>query len=88
MTGKEAPASIDRYFVVVIRETDGTLNALSHRTPGLDGHPFSGPWGMLTEDEATALAAAYNADDRDTSTAEAVEVYRFDGDPEWPEELS
>ena len=78
----------DRWFVVVIREADGKLNALSRRTPGLNGHPFSGPWGMLTEDEATELAEVYNADDRDTSTAEAVEVYRFDGDPEWPEELS
>jgi hypothetical protein len=89
MTGKEAPASIDRYFVVVIREADGKLTALSRRTPGLDGHPFSGPWGTLTEDEATELAEVYNADERPGGGfAEPVEVYRFDGDPEWPEELS
>lgn len=75
----------DRYFVVVIRETDGKLTALSHRTPGPDGHPFSGPWGMLTEDEANGLTETYNADGRDASTAEAVEVFRYDNDPEWPE---
>lgn len=75
----------DRWSIVVIHETDGTHNALSHRLPGPDGTPFAGPWGMLTEDEATALAEAYNADERDESKAEAVAVYRYDRDPEWPE---
>jgi hypothetical protein len=78
----------DRWSIVVIRELDGTLNALSRRLPGLDGTPFSGPWAMLTEDEATELAEIYNADERDESKAEPVAVYRYDNDPYWPEQYT
>ena len=75
-----------RWFVVVIREPDGKLHGLSRRRPGPDGQPFAGPWGALTEDEAGELAAAYNADEREGGTAEAVELFRYDRDPVWPEE--
>jgi len=74
------------YFIVVIREPDGSLNALSRRRPGPDGTPYAGPWGALTEERADQLAAAYNADPREGGTAEVVEVWRFDGDPEWTDD--
>ena len=74
----------DRYFITVIREKDDSLHALSRRDPGADGEPHAGPWRLLTEDEAGQLARAYNEDPREGGTAGTVEVFRFDGDPDWP----
>jgi hypothetical protein len=82
------PGADDGWFIVVIRKVDGTLAALSRRHPRADGEPNAGPWRALTEDEAGELAAAYNADPRDESTAEAVEIWRYDRDPQWPEGAS
>lgn len=76
----------DRYFIVVVRDEDGSLDALSRRQPGPDGTPFTGPWGLLAETEAIELAGAWNDDPREDGTAGAVEVYRFDGDPAWTED--
>jgi hypothetical protein len=76
----------DRYFITVIREKDGSLNAISRRDPGPDSEPFTGPWRLLTEDEADRLAGAYNKDPREGGRAEAIEVFRFDGDPDWPDD--
>jgi hypothetical protein len=79
----------DRYFIVVVRGTNlGTMHALSRRDGGPDGTPYAGPWRLLTEDEALSLAQARNDDPREDSPAEAVEVYRFDNDPEWTEEYA
>jgi len=78
----------ERYFIVVIREKDGGLNALSRRDPGTDGEPFAGPWRLLTEDEAGQLAEAYNNDPRESGTASSAEVFRFDSDPGWPDEYA
>jgi hypothetical protein len=74
----------DRYFITVIREDDSRLHALSRRGPGPDGEPFTGPWRLLTEDEASQLAGAYNADPREGGQAEVIEVFRFSNDPDWP----
>lgn len=84
LTGKDE----GRWFIVVIREPDGRLNGLSRRRRGPDGQPFAGSWGALTEDEAAGLARAYNADERENGTAEILELYRYDRDPQWPEELA
>lgn len=81
----QAEREDDRWWVVVIREPDGTLNGLSRRQRGADGQPFTGPWGALTEDEADSLASAYNADEREGGTAEPLELFRYDNDPLWPE---
>lgn len=79
------PEPDDRWYVVVIRDRDGKLSGLSRQMPGPDGEPFAGPWGALTSEEATALADAWNADPAEGGTAEAVELYRYDKDPGWPD---
>lgn len=81
-------ANMDRWYIVVIREPDGNMNGLSRRQPGADGKPFAGPWSALTEDEAAGLAGAWNADEREGGTAEVVELFRYDRDPQWPEEFA
>lgn len=86
--GHAASCPEDRWFVVVIREPDGKLHGLSRRQPSPDGRPFGGPWAALTGEEAARLADAYNADQRDGGTAEVVELFRYDRDPEWPEEFT
>ena len=73
------------YFVVVVRDPDGSVHALSRRQDGPQG-PFTGPWGLLTQQDADGLAKAYNDDPREGGTAEAAEVFRFDNDPVWTEE--
>lgn len=73
----------DRYHIVIVRDGD-RLSGLSRRSDGPHG-PFSGEWRFMAEDEAGELAAAFNADEREGGTAEVVEVYRFDADPEWTE---
>jgi hypothetical protein len=78
----------DRWFVVVVREPDGTLTGLSRRQDGPAGEPFAGPWAALTGEEAAGLADAYNADEREGGTAEAAELFRFAQDPGWPEEFA
>ena len=95
------PADDDRWFIVVLVTPEGKASgALSRRMPGPAGNwagtgtprppePFAGPWGLLTEDEATELAAAWNAAPSGglniPENAQVVEVFRFDGDPGWPE---
>ena len=81
---------VDRWYLVVLVTPDGRADgALSRRMPDAAGEPFRGPWGLLTEDEAHALAGAWTADPRDPgpagTTAQVVEVFRFDGDPVWTE---
>lgn len=73
----------DRWFVVVVHEQDRMI-VLSRRAAG-DRGKFSGPWGALTEDEATELATTWNADEREGGVAEVAEMYRYDRDPGWPE---
>jgi hypothetical protein len=80
-----ATASEDRWFVVVIRDDDGSLAGLSRRLPGPGARAFAGPWGALTEAEADELRDAYNADQREGGRAETVELFRYDRDPKWPE---
>jgi hypothetical protein len=77
-----------RYYVVVIREPDGSLTGLSRRRPDAAGTPFAGEWGALAEEDASALADAYNADARKGGPAEPVELFRYDHDPAWPDELA
>lgn len=87
--GTRPEAVEDRRFVVTIREPDGKLvNGLSRRHAGPDGQPFAGPWAALTQDEAERLADAYNADEREGGTAQVIELFRYDRDPEWPEEFA
>lgn len=85
-----AGANEGRCYIVLVA-ADGTdkpfLWAASRRTH-LGGRKFQGAWGLLTEDEATELAAAINADPATTKAARVVEVFRYENDPEWPEALS
>lgn len=75
----------ERFYIVIISDSDGSRHGLSRRSDGADG-PFTGPWRLLDQDEAAALAEAFNADAREaTSHADVVEVYRFDNDPVWTE---
>ena len=79
----------DRWFIVVIREDDGTLNAISRRQPDPDGKPFAGPWGAMTEAEASELSRIFNEDDaRKGGTAEITELFRYDRDPVWPDQYA
>jgi hypothetical protein len=52
----------DRWFIVVVRDRDGSLSALSRQMAGPDGRPFTGPWGLLTQDEADQIAQLWNDD--------------------------
>jgi hypothetical protein len=54
----------DRWYIVVIRELDGQLNALSRRSPGPDGEPFTGPWAALTSAESRRALFRYDRDPR------------------------
>lgn len=76
----------NRWWVVVVTDRHGQM-ALSRRCDGDDG-PFTGEWRLLTEREAHDLADVYNADPPPDGggTATALEVFRYDGDPLWPEE--
>jgi hypothetical protein len=79
----------DRWYIVVIRNADGSLSALSRRQPGPDGRPFAGPWGALTSAEAGELAGTWNASlPGDGSRAEVTELFRYDRDPAWPDEYA
>ena len=80
----------DRWFLVVLVTPDGHADgALSRRTPDAAGEPFSGPWGLLTKAEAQDLAVAWTLDPSEPqtagTTAQVVEVFRYDGDPVWTE---
>lgn len=78
----------ERWFIVVLVTPDGKADGALSR-PLRDAADRPGPWGLLTEEEAQRLAAAWTADGRDPGppglTAQVVEVYRFDADPEDPD---
>jgi hypothetical protein len=78
----------ERWYIVVLVTPDGKADSALSRPLRLDGGG-PGPWGLLTEDEAKRLADAWTADDRDPeppgTTAQVVEVYRFDADPDDPD---
>lgn len=68
------------YIVVVVEDDDGAVAGLSRRTYSSDG-TRTGPWGLLTMDEAAALARAWNDDSSEVGEAVAVAVHRYAKDP-------
>lgn len=80
------PDGVDeRIYIVVALGQGGIDCALSRRVMGPEG-PHSGPWGLVTKEEGAQIAAAWNADPGETtSIAHVVEVFRYVGDPGWPE---
>lgn len=72
----------ERWYLVVLVTPDGKADgALSRTRPD---NPSA--WGLLTKVEAEALAEKWTADPNDPgvpgTTAQVVEVFRFEGDEE------